>query len=228
MRTLRSLSKSRAFAGAVLAAIAIGAGVNFRVVGVVADIRDSALSAPMPAVYGCDTHDWFHVVVRTRDNAHATLAAVSREISNSGPLVDFDPPTAMERAVSSTWVAARTIGELLAAFSAFGLALGGVSVFTGTAYVIALRSREFGIRSALGADPWTLARPCAPHRSIPPQSCARTQQKRHSQDLKIFLTQTAAATCRQPTQSAHPESQVPYVTMKVERGCLCLRQLKPR
>ncbi|MBS1873174.1 MAG: ABC transporter permease [Acidobacteria bacterium] len=143
--------------GRLLARWHRGADKNFRVIGVVADTRDSALAAPMPAVYGCDTHDWFHVVVRTRDNSQAALAAVSREISNSGPLVDFDPPTAMERAVSSTWVAARTIGELLAAFAAFGLALGGVSVFTGTAYVIALRSREFGIRSALGAAPWTLA-----------------------------------------------------------------------
>lgn len=129
----------------------------FRVVGVVADIRDSAVASPVTSVFTCDTHDWFYLTVRTSGTSPSTMEAVTRELADTSPLVSFDKPTSMDRRVSSAWAAADAVGRLLSGFAAVALALAAVAIFAGTAYVAARRSREFGIRSALGANRRMLA-----------------------------------------------------------------------
>jgi len=144
---------------AVGATITMKAGGSARVIGVIDDVTRNVDSAG-PAVYLVPrTFEGRTILARTRTRSAQTLAAVRRA------LVAVAPP---RDPVQAAWVIDAINAQsrrdprfqtlLLSSFAVLGLGLAALGIFAIVATNVALRTRELGVRLAIGASPQRLVR----------------------------------------------------------------------
>jgi putative ABC transport system permease protein len=142
-----------------------GDGAPVEVVGIVADIRQDSLGAPVrPEMYrplaqpSRFSADALTLVVRT-DGDPARLALAAREaVREIHPLAPAAPIRPMTAVAARGIARERSAMVVLAVFGTLALVLASVGLHGVLARMVGDRTRELGVRIALGADPARISR----------------------------------------------------------------------
>lgn len=140
-----------------------GDAASWSISGVVADIRHggplSTRSIGQPQVFfpfeptDANLHRPMTIVVRTSGHPLGVLEQMRRIAHSSGPRAVLERIQTAETLFDEEVLAPRKRAVLLGLVGAFGLLLAVAGVFATTAFAVVRRTREIGVRIAIGARP---------------------------------------------------------------------------
>jgi len=96
------------------------------------------------------------VLLLTHTSPSEAAAELRRVVKENDPLVPVTRIRSLNEVVAASVSASRSLAMLLLSFGGLALLIGGVGVYSLIAYVVSWRTREIGIRLALGAMRWQI------------------------------------------------------------------------
>ena len=166
---------NRAFANRYLGPNAIGRRIparladgkpDWEIAGVIQDVKmhPDLVEAAQPEILvsylqfrgGLDSDPVF--VVRTHRDPVSMIDTLRHVVRQEAPTATLESVMTMEDRVMGSLAHPRLYAVLLTAFGAFALLIAGVGLFGVLSYNVAQRTKELGIRAALGATPGAMVR----------------------------------------------------------------------
>ena len=97
-----------------------------------------------------------YVLLRTRASTQAAADEVREAVAEIDPAVPVTRVRTLNEVVASSESSSRSLTILLLTFGGLAVVIGGVGVYSLIAYIVSWRTREIGIRLALGAQRWQI------------------------------------------------------------------------
>ena len=134
------------------ALMVVGVVRNAREGNLAADIEDQvylpiAPEREVPVMY---------VLLRTHTTSAEAAAGLRRAVSSVDSLVPVTHVRSLDDVVATSVAAPRALAVLLLGFGVLAVVIGAVGVYSLIAYIVSWRTREIGLRLALGAQRWQI------------------------------------------------------------------------
>jgi len=131
------------------------------VVGVVSNTHEGSLAGgfgdevylPMTAA---DEQPVMYILLRTQLTTEQAAQGLRRAVAEIDPLVPVTHVRTLNEVVSASISAPRSLAILLLGFGGLAVVIGAVGVYSLIAYIVSWRTREIGVRLALGARRWQI------------------------------------------------------------------------
>lgn len=136
----------------------------YEIVGIVGDVREHHLSeTPRPTVYKTTmdsplAREGMTIVARTNGKPERVVNRMREAIGRVDPEIPLGQESTLEALVDTSTGAEKTRSALVLTLGILGTLLASVGVFGVTAHHVATRTREMGIRLALGAEAGRMVR----------------------------------------------------------------------